>query len=249
MKPRMKFAYIVLIISVFTSCRCVDKNNIYNEISKGTKLSKELLRNADQIVRADSGIIVVYNYSKNAEYYDPHLLFFNQNLDLISAAYFASEKIESIKNGQITAYLNENRESRLDAYINEVPKLYSINYISKRDNGSGKMENKIVENIIINDDLSLSLAVRASEDKYSFPSQPAHNNLDLVKDFPLKDTLTFQLIELNFDYKSQKISSRTIQKRGKTWDHMVVLQKELIDHFYDKLFEKINTLHNTTYSK
>jgi len=235
----IKFIFISSFLFLL-SCGIKTENDIYIEYPINTKLNINILKKSEQIVPYNNDFILLLNISTNEEY-KPHLIFFNHDLKLYGATYFSSEKIEKIDNYIISAYLNENRINRAKRFINDLPKLYNINLIPDKNKGSGRIENKIIEDIkIINEKYDIKICIRKSENKYTFPSDPKANNLDLISDFPIKDTLIFQLNELNVNYYNNTVSSRIIKKnKEKIWDNMVVLDNKILDAFYSELMKMI----------
>ena len=238
----IKNLLLIITLVVVMSCGVNQRNDVYLELPKGTKINIDLLKRADQIVISDKEVILIYNTCKDGEFYNPHLMFFDKDMELYSAAYFASEKIESISNGVIKGYKNELRASRINAFQYEIPDKYSIDLITRRDNGSGNIANKVIESIYIDStDLTLRISIRTSKDLHSISHEYLRDNLDLSLELPIKDTLEFELTDLKLDYRNGKISSRSMQDKGKTWDHMLIIDKKLLDDFYDNLFRKLKS--------
>jgi hypothetical protein len=228
-------ALALVFIIPFIGC----KRDAYLTIPIGSLLTKEILIKSEQITPVDNELILTINISNDAERYDPHLFFFDSSLRLYSACYFPSERIESIKNGVISAYLNKSRNSRKSSYTNDLPNAYQFDFL-KEDGGSGQICNKIIDSIII-EGLNLKLIIRRAKDIYAGVEwNSLKNNKKFIDKFEIKDILTYPISSLSFNYKDKTVSFReTNSSNHLVWDKMIIENSTILDNFYDKLFLSI----------
>lgn len=233
--------FILIFLLAFLNCTTKPNNDIYRKYPKGIKLNKDIVEKAEQFYKVNSELILVVNNSTDIEYYNAHLLFFNEDLELENATYFSSEKIEDIKNNFIYAFLNEEREKRRSAFINDAPDKYKIIY-QIFEGGSGQKSNKIIDSIIIDSNkLNLVMFVRLSNDFYSGVNWDINKvNSINSQEYTKRDTLVFALSLLHFDFKNRRISFRENSlKNSLIWDNMIFTELKEFEKFYSNLIKAI----------
>ncbi len=158
--------YCMVVLLSFGCC-VQEKKDVYSKVPLGSPLTLELLKGSEQVVSNGEELILVYNISEQWDYFDPHLLFFDDRSKLYAACYFPSENIESVKENVIVGYQNEVRCKRRDEYRNDLPKKYRLNLISSSNwNGSGQEGNKVVVKIELDSTGSMAtLHVMKSEER------------------------------------------------------------------------------------
>jgi hypothetical protein len=223
---------------------CIKKYriDIYQQIPLNSKLTKETLLHSNQIFRTQSGLILLFDASKNPEYYDPHLLFFNDANILYGASYYASEKIDSIKKDVIYGVLNADRDKRKSRYRNDLPANYTLN-LALFQGMRGRMGNKIVEEIKLNDSGTVvQLEVIEAEDRYILAGKNLDDiNLNFLRKFKHKNTTTFKINDLLFDSEHGIIQTRGLNEKNELKsEFLVVKNAQLMDDFFEELWEKLN---------
>jgi hypothetical protein len=223
---------------------CVNhKNDVYVKYPKGAKLTKEIFTDAKQIIidKENNIRIVVVNISDDWDTYDPHLLFYNSSLKLISSCYYASEKIDSIKNGIIYGILNEQRNRRKIWYRNDLPEGFAL-LLTKRKGGSSKISNKVIDEVLIANE-QITLIVSKAKDIYAgLQWKLSLGRTSTFFDvFTLQDTLTYPLSQFHLDYKEQIISTTSINNRNELiLDKMIIPDKQTLNSFYEQIWNEIN---------
>lgn len=82
----MKYYWTFLLCLLFCYCGNKFPKQVKGQFSAGAPLTLEILKEADQVIRTDTGLILVSDFSKNEVGYDPCLLFFNRKRELIGAS-------------------------------------------------------------------------------------------------------------------------------------------------------------------
>jgi len=234
--------YIFLFLLVLISCNS-EQNNIYSIFPKDSELTYLDLCNSEQLIIDEDFVIISYNISKHWDTYDPHILFYNKSLRLVSASYYPSENIDSMRNGVIYGVLNESRNNRKYWYKNELPENFRFSFITKKKKGIGRMSNKIAKNIILKD-RKVIFYVRKSDNKYiGLKNKRMENDSILLKDYKEADTLVYNISDLHFKYKEMIISLKKydIEKNNYLWDEIIVKNKDIYDNFYKQLWNSINS--------
>ncbi len=238
-KTYMKFSGYLLLF-LLMACGISDSRDIYKTVPIGSALTKEIFIKSGQIISNGSDLILVFDDSKDVEYYDPHLLFFDSARYLYAACYFSSEKIEALKNNTIKGFLNSSRNERKSWYRNDLPAKYNLDLQNLGENSSGRICNKIVDSILIDSiDLNITFFLRESKDLYAGLEWGYNLNADSVflVDFTDYNTAKFPLSELHFNSMERIISTRKSDPLNPLiWDEMIVLDKLTLDKFYDRLF-------------
>jgi hypothetical protein len=241
-KTYMKFSGYLLLF-LLMACGISDSRDIYKTVPIGAVLTKEIFIKSGQIISNGSDLILVFDDSKDVEYYDPHLLFFDSARYLYAACYFSSEKIEALKNDTIKGFLNSSRNERKSWYRNDLPAKYNLYLQNLGENSSGRICNKIIDSILI-DSISLDVTffVRKSKDLYSGIGWERNMDADsaFFADFAVYDTLKIPLAELLFDKEERLITTRTSDPSTTLIsDQMIVYNKSTLDKFYDQIFGMI----------
>jgi hypothetical protein len=242
----MKKDFLVALIAIlFLFQSCVSPGqDVYKFIPKESRLTKDVLIQSEQIIKNKSDLLLMYNISTNeAEYYDPHLLFYDSSLKLYSASYFASELVDSLKSDTIIGALNEDRIRRAGHYRNDLPKRYTLN-LYKKDGGSGQVSNKIIDNIEVDSNsFSVTLYVRKSEKTVGGFSGSEKVDSLFLKDYLIRDTIRCSLNTLHFESKKGIIATRFIDSNGYLmWDEMLVVRKSVLETFYDDLYNHLEAI-------
>ena len=120
-EDKKKVVVFALYFLALIGCIKGYKIDVYTKIPLGSKITNQLLLNSDQIIENENEILLIYNTSKNPEYHDPHIMFFDSYNNLYAACYFSSEKIDSIKRGIIYGVLNFERDRRKSRYRCDLP--------------------------------------------------------------------------------------------------------------------------------
>lgn len=224
-------------------CSAQEKKDVYRKVPLGSPLTLGLLKSCEQVVPNGADLILVYNISEQWDYFDPHLLFFDDSLKLYSACYFPSERIESVEENVITGYLNAARNERRGWYRNDLPEKYRLNLISSNNlNGSMREGNKVVGKIELDSTGSfVTLHVMKSEKRFITVGRTAsYSDAAFLQNFTLPDTLKLGLPELRFDYAGNRISTRQLNAGNRlVSDYMLVPEKSVLDDFYRDLFIKL----------
>lgn len=229
----------LLLCFIFLQCHSLPRNDVYKELPIGTILSKNILLKSEQVCKNNSDLILLVNFSSNPAMYDPYLLFYDSSLKLYSACYFASEKIESIKDDTIKAFLNESRESRKFSYRNDLPPNYYLS-MQKIEGESGRISNKIIDSILIDPrSLITTLYIRKAKNMYEGVNWIPNNPNSISKtSFITRDTISHPISEFHFDFNNRIVSYRKIDSANRLiWDEMIVLDKSILNKFYDELYK------------
>jgi hypothetical protein len=241
----MRLIILIFFLSIVSAqCGISSRNDIYNVCSPGSLLTKELLSNSDQVIINSSDIILLYEINKrHSDYFDPHLLFFNQNLRMISGCYYASEAIDSIKNDTIYGLLNESRKDRISYHRYELPANYKLGLSDSLELHVGRMSDKVIDSISFNkDDLMVSLFVRRAPDPSSGLGWTPYMQNDIsFEDYKQPDTLRLPIASLLFNNYDQHISYRYLMSGTNNImeDEMIVKNKACLDDFFSKLYNYI----------
>ena len=238
MKILIQIFFILLILG------CVNrKNDVYLKYPKKSKLTKEILQSAEQVIidKKNNIRILVINISNSWDTYDPHILFYDNTLKLISSCYFASEKIDSIKNKIIYGTLNENRVGRKIWYRNDLPERFEL-LLNKRSGCSSKLCNKVIDKILVKNE-QVTLFVSIAKNVYAGLqwNQSLNRTSIFFDSFTLKDTLIYSLSQLHLDYKEQIVSITSINNRNEfIQEEMIIPDMQLINRFYEQIWNEIN---------
>lgn len=234
-------AFFILYFLVATGCIKKYRIDIYQKVPLNSKLTKEILLHANQIFKTQSGLILLFDASNDPEYYDPHLLFFNDANILYGACYYASEKIDSIKKDVIYGVLNDERDKRKSRYRNDLPANYTLN-LALYQGMQGRMGNKIVEGIKLNDSGTIvQLEVIESDDRYILAGKRLGDiTLNFLGKFKHKKTITCKINDLLFDSGQGIIQIRSLNEKNKiTSEFLVVKNGRLISDFFEELWKKL----------
>lgn len=238
----MKTAVFVLHFLIMVSCVKKYRIDIYEEMPLGSTLTKKILVQSDQIFQTQNNLILLYNASEDPAYYDPHLLFFNDKNALYAACYYASEKIDSIKENNIFGILNIERNRRKNRYRNDLPPNYALN-LTPFQGMNGRFGNKIVEEIMLRDSgASVQLMVTESENRYILLGKNSKDvGLNFLKMFEAKDTITYRISDLLFDAERGIIQSRALNEKNELKNEFLLVKNaELMDDFFEKFWNKLN---------
>lgn len=235
-------AFFILYFLVVLGCIKKYRIDIYQQVPLNSKLTKEILSHSNQIFQTKSGLTLLFDASKNPEYYDPHLLFFNDANVLYGACYYASEKIDSIKDGVIYGILNGERNKRKSRYRNDLPANYTLN-LAPYQGMNGRMGNKIVEEIELNDSGTVvQLEVIESEDRYILLDKNLDDiNINFLQKFKLKNTITYKINDLLFDFEHGVIKTRGLNEKNELKSEFLVVKNlQLMDDFIEELWKKLS---------
>lgn len=222
-----------ILVMVF-ACSISSTNDVYLKIPLRSKLEFEKLRNAEQIYPYHSELILTYNISPNSELYNPHLLFFDSNLVLLSACYFPSEHLDKIEKDTIIGYLNKERQDRASLYRQELPINYHLKLKEEKDGGKGQQSNVIVNKIELVNEYSLKFFVIKSLDLYA-----NYNESIIQEKYTEHDTLIYPIHVLHFNYEKKIIARPIINNNYVIWDELFVPNKIVLDDFYAQLWSRI----------
>jgi hypothetical protein len=231
---------LLLIVLTYSGCVIRDKNDIYNYVSIGSPLTREILMNTDQIIKNDSDLILIYDISSRFARFDPHLLFYDKDLKLYAACYFPSDKVESLNDNVITGYLFEDRNKRKNNFRNDLPVKYKIDFRSRESfTASFRESNKVIDKIIL-DSAYVKLIVRKSESNTGLDWHPSLQNDSIFDSYFIQDTLVYPVSHLHFDYKLRTISVRTaVEFTRFNTDYMIVPEKTALDSFYTQFINQL----------
>ena len=193
----------------------------------------------------------MFNISNDGEHYDPHLLFYDSTLKMYAASYFASQKVESIKNNTINGYLNEDRNRRKLSYRNDLPIKYHLNLEQIQEGNSEKKCQKVIEKIAIDSStLVVRFCMRKSQNPYAGYDIHTDLGVDILdsnffNEFTVFDTVSYPIIDLCFKYKKGIIfTNRMEYKNHFIMDEMIVVNKKVLDDFYNQLWIIIHKLYH-----
>ncbi len=218
--------------------------DIYEQVPPNSILSKGILRKCIQVFKSGQDVILIYDASRpDWEYYDPHLLIFDENRILKGAGYFASQKIDSIHKNVVFAKMNETRHLRQDNYVNDLPKDYQIHLNPDYNRSNLRCGNKIIDGVDFDtSDGSVRFKVWASMDKFILVSKTVKNiDSTLLQKFVAQDTLKYRVSELLFNTKSGVITIQSIKKEGGVVSEFLLVKDEkIMERFLDGLWMIIN---------
>ncbi|WP_343693210.1 hypothetical protein [Chitinophaga sp.] len=237
----MKYYLNCLLCVLFCYCGSQLPEQVRMKFSQGCPLTLEILKEADQIIRTDRGLILVYNFSKNEAGYDPYLLFFDKKSKLIGASYFPGEKVDSVKRGQIFARLNKYRKDNPWDSDNGFPRGYSAKYILVEENGASTNCSKIIDSLCLDSNFNLTLVIRETSDGSSADYSSFTNVKDSVfnSEFSVRDTLNFPVRELLF-YDHRLVNYLFPASNGHfLLDEMIVGKPEILDTIYRQLYDQL----------
>ncbi len=243
----MRVLLITSIVMFLSSCHHSEDKNVYEIIPEGSKLTRDIFVNSQQIVSNGNDLILMYNISKNTERYSPHLLFYNESLELQSATYFPSERVDSIINDTIYCVVNNDRITRMSWYKNDLPEGYILKINEwKGKVGYGTFSNKIIESYKLDcKNWSITFSIKKSDDQYAWDGRDYYkdDSLYYLNKYQLKDTLTFKLSHLHPKKSKDEILVCNINHAGdRKWDEMVVLKAGEVERIYEKMWGCIPSL-------
>ena len=227
----------ILSVCLSIGCHAQNKKDVYQKIPLGTSLTKEILKSSNQIVPNGKELILVLNISEQWDYFDPHLLFFNDSLKLYAACYFPSDKIESVKDNTITGYLNSKRNLRRHQYKNDLPEKYRLKLLGKYS-GHGRKSDKLIKRIELDSGgKTTTIYIQKSDNPYiGVRGSKLLADSSFLENFTSTDTLQFSLSKLSIRYKENTVSvSEITPNNGIKWDYMLVSDQSLLDDFYQDL--------------
>ena len=196
------------------------KVDIYNTLSKGSFLTIDILKEANQILRCKNDLILVYDFTdKSEEDYNPHLLFYNEELKLYSSCFLPSIKVDSISDKfELFIKPKESLKKKSKWFRNDLPKKYKF-IIQKKENdynlAGGKISNKIIDSIKYIPNNDVILYVKKSKDLYA----GIHYEFNKVRPDSLKlnytelDIIKFPLFELIFNNTYNTISTHFYENK------------------------------------
>lgn len=224
-------------MAFLSSCGIRSKNDIYREFPINSSLTIDILKKASQIIPCGEDLILVVDQSKDWDYYDPHLLFYDSLQKLISASYYSSLRIDSLSDNIIYGKLDQVKEKRSFRYRSDIPERYSVNLsntnMRKR---SGRMSNKIIERVTIHDNLDIVFHVKVSENKYAGLELMRTGKItkDNFEDF---GEVIYNLSEIELKHSDKSISIiNTDDQIGLESDIMLFETPSVFDSFYDSLW-------------
>lgn len=225
----------------FIGCNGKAKKDVYKKFPIGTTLTIDILKGSEQIVINDSELILVYNISEQWDYFDPHLLFFDDKQKLYAACYFPSENIESINDNTIVGNLNTTRNLRSHKYRNDLPEKYSLSLVSTDDSYERKSD-KIIEKIEIDSSSTNAILYVKQSENTHIGLRDKTNFVDsgFLENFVLADTLEFPISKLSFSYNESTVSvSEAISDNRLMRDYLLVPEKSILENFYNNIFKSI----------
>lgn len=234
MNPKENRILIIMLCcvsSLFFLCGCKNKCKPYEILPQNTELTIDILIKSEQIVKSDSDLILLYNFSNTWNSYEYYLLFFNSKKKLYAVEYFASNEIIRISNDTIEGILFDQTYSNKLNFSCEKPSKYQINLIKRKTIlKSGRISNKIIDDIKLTDNFNAVLYIDYSENLFQ-----GYNNMNSLtkQNFNLKDTLILPLYSLHFDYQSGTIQTRSLDENGYYLLDEMIINKELLINFYD----------------
>lgn len=224
---------VYLILITIVSCGIRPKNDIYNKVPLGSKLNKEILFQAKQIIPYNSELIIVYDISEKWDEFSPHLLFFNNERKLYAATFLPSDKIDSIKSGILYASLFEDRNRRKDQYRQDLPKTYKMRLYDDNEERSLNISNKLIDSIKFQpqNKNKVTLYFRKATNLFAGVGyQPTNADSIIFKDFVLYDTTSCPLSEILINNKRKIIYRKYKDSLGTTIrDEMILKSGESLD--------------------
>jgi len=236
------FSIFIVCFLVLQSCIKKYREDIYQQIPLNSKLTKETIVNSNQIFQTQGDLILLFNASKEADYYDPHLLFYNNENILYSACYYASERIDSIKKNVIHGLLNYERDKRKHRYRNDLPSKYTLNLTSYRG-VSTRFGNKIIEEIKISDSsMTAQFKVIEAKNYHILTGKNLNDvNPNLLKLFTLKNTVMYKISDLLFDSKNGTIQIRRLNEKNEMINEFLIVKNaQIMDSFFEDLWNKLD---------
>jgi hypothetical protein len=234
--------YVKLTIAccLFTNIFGCTKNNIYDTLPRGSKISLELLSTSSQIIPIENGLILVYNSSTNWEYINNHLLFFDQQMTFYASCYVPSVKIDSIKNNILYATSDPVKEARADRFVSDLPKDFRLSLTTRAGSCCGSKSDKIVNRIFFSSlkGNEVLIDVMKSPDQYQ-GLRPATDSL--YNKYIIPDTLSLDISTLLIEYDLNQIRKETVDTNGNPiWDILIVKDHDILDEFYKAIMKRSN---------
>ena len=242
---------VFLLASIFcVGCNYSPSHDVYTKVPKQSHLTKDVFLNSTQIISYESDIILAYNTCPNCwERNDTHLLFYDENLNLSASTFFSSGKVENIKNGIISGFLNKDRFERSSNYRNDLPPKYSLK-LQEWEGGSGRQSNKIIQRILL-DTAALIVKIIVKEctndDYIGLGVIEGRVRIDstYLSKFTKLDSITCKVSDILFD-KEETLSIEVYSPNNYlTDDIMIVKDKFILSQFYNQLWEKIISSHKS----
>lgn len=230
----------LLIFVILILCCCNIENRIKNKIPIGSKLSKEILLGAHQIVKDKENLIITYNFDR-IESQSMYLLFFNKNLEFIQFQELYSEEIDSIRNDSIFCTLNENK---FNASLLKSNRTLPFNYnlvMKKLDFNSSGFRNKTIDDFFFNKSKdSVCFKVKNYNcNIYSNNSKRYNIDSNSLVDNPRYDikNVNVSLYKILFNFDSEDIISvySLDSNNHLTYDKLLFINKNQSDNFRNEI--------------
>lgn len=207
----------------------------------GSRITKQMLIDSDQIFQNKGELILLYNVSRNSEYYDPHMMFFNDSNRLYATCYYPSEKIDSVKGNVIYGILNLERNKRKNRYRCDLPPKYILDLWSYQGMQS-RLGNKIITGIKLSDaDNTVQFEIMEANDRFILIDKNITDvNLNIINIFEYKSTIVYKINDLLLDYEHGVIQTRELNQKNEFVNEFLVFKDEdILKDFYEKLWTKI----------
>jgi len=230
MKGRLVFG--VFVLAMATACEPVEHNDVYVQLPRGTALTANALRSAEQICLYESELITLFDHARPADdAYDPHLMFWNADRKLYAASYFASQKIERIDAGSIIGYLNEHRAQRVSAFRRDLPRQYRLNLLPNAVESAGGVSDTVIDALGISPDGRI-VTLETRQGKGRYPADSASTS-----DGSRRATLRIPLCDLLWKYREGQVRMLEREGRRQTRHDMRVASPQLLDEFYESMLK------------
>jgi hypothetical protein len=220
-------------------------NDIYESIPIGSPLSRQLIGSSDQVLICSRPYILLYNFSKDADRYDPHLLFFDEHDNLRAAYYFSGERVEKIYRQRIYYYSNPIRADRGSGFRRDLPFGFSLEALRENGNRSRRCNFLVDKMIPDSEACAVTCYGRKSENPFE-GLRFANSDSDsiLFGTFTIRDTCSFPLQDLLFDRVNGIISTNggTSKYSSRIEEEMIVAADSIFERFFDLVWARCNNL-------
>lgn len=241
MKIRRKLSFFALHFLALSGCIREYKIDVFTQMPLGSRITKQILIDSDQIFQNKGELILLYNVSRNPEYYDPHLMFFNDSNRLYATCYYPSEKIDSVKGNVIYGILNLERNKRKNRYRCDLPPNYILDLWSYQGMQS-RLGNKIITGITLSDtDNTVQFEITEADDRYVLIDKNMNDiNLNPISKFKYKSNIVYKISDLLLDYKHGVIQTRELNQKNELVNEILVFKDDnILKDFYEKLWTKL----------
>lgn len=239
---RSGFAMLLLVLGCY-ACSPLEELDIYRKVAPGTPLTRESLVDAMQICPHGADLVTSYDLVRPMakRQYNPHILFWNSQHELISASYFAGEYIKRVEAGTVVGDLNPQRAGWGGAYRQDVPPGYRLQLDHDTPNGYGRRSHSVLDAIGLSDDgTTVSMRVRKARGFFGYPP-------DTPSGFPgvTTRTRTVPLCEIRFtkhDREQAWVHLRERDSGGIHWNRIRVPRPALLDEFRESLWQHLRSV-------